>query len=133
MSHRAGIRACWAALIFLSLCSRLLLAQDNLQNSQASQNPTVTHPLLVNVTGCLKKSAETGGYYVSDQKGRTWALTSKKMDLAKYVSHTVSLSGHPSSGAKTQEGKNEKQFDLDVTELKMVSNSCRRSSADHPR
>jgi hypothetical protein len=83
--------------------------------------------------GCLKKNAATGGYYVSDQQGRTWELTSKKVDLAKQLFHVVSVSGHPSAGAaegksgqgQTQ-GGSKQQFTLDVTELEMVSDSCTR-------
>ena len=48
--------------------------------------------------------------------------------------HTVSVSGHPSSSSKMQEGKSEQSqkpegnriFTLDVTELEMVSPSCTR-------
>jgi len=134
MSHRTGIASRWAALILLGLSSMLLYAQGNPQSGQMNQNRTVTHPLLVNVTGCLKKSSQTGGYYVADQNGRTWELTSQKVDLAKHVFHTVSVSGHPSTGSKTQEGKSEQgqrpednpNFSLDVTELEMISNSCTR-------
>ena len=135
MSCRREIASRWAALVLLSLSSLWLYAQDNPQNSQPNQGRKVTNPLLVNVTGCLKKSAATGGYYVSDEQGRTWELTSKKVDLAKHIFHTVSVSGHPSSGPQTPEGKSEQgrtpeggsqRFALDVTELEMVSNSCTR-------
>ena len=123
----------WAALVFLTLSSLCLCAQDTPQNSQTKQAPRVKSGVLVNVTGCLKKNAATGGYYVSDQQG-TWELTSKKVDLAKQMFHVVSVSGHPSS-PQTQDGKSEQgqtpeganqHFALDVTELEMVSNSCTR-------
>jgi hypothetical protein len=127
MSHRLGTAFHWAALMILSLCSLLLFGQDN-------QKRTVTNPLLVNVTGCLKKNGETGGYYVTDYNGRMWTLTSKKVNLASQIFHTVSVSGHPSAGSKTQEGKSEpgqqpqgsSNLSLDVTELQMLSNSCTR-------
>jgi len=90
--------------------------------------------MLVNVAGCLKKSGTSGGYYIADQNGRTWELTSKKVDLAKQVFHTVSVSGHPSAGSTMREGESEQSqkpegnqtFTLDVTELEMVSSSCTR-------
>jgi hypothetical protein len=118
----------------LSLCAVLLFAQDNAQPSQSNQQRTVTTPLLVNVTGCLKKSGPSGGYYIADQNGRTWELTSKKVDLARHVFHTVSVSGHPSPGSKMREGTSEQSqkpegsqtFLLDVTELEMLSPSCTR-------
>ena len=134
MLHRTGIILRWAALVLLSLSSLWLWAQDNPQNSQPN-HPRVRNPLLVNVTGCLKKNAATGGYYVADQQGRTWELTSKKVDLAQHIFHVVSVSGHPSSGPQTPEGKSEQgqtpesgtqHFALDVTELEMISNSCTR-------
>ena len=134
MSHRTRITSRWTVVMLLIFCPLQFFGQDNAQNRQASQNRTVTHPLLVNVTGCLKRSSQTGGFYVADQNGRTWELTSKKVDLAKHVFHTVSVSGHPSPGSKTQEGKSEQGqkpegsqiFGLDVTELEMVSDSCTR-------
>jgi|SRR5208282_1667024 len=136
MSHRTEIGWRWAALMLLSLGSVLLLGQDNAQQpkNQMNQQRTVTTPLQVNVTGCLKKSP-TGSFYVTDQNGRTWELTSKKVDLAQHVFHTVSVSGHPSAGAKTQDGKSEQgqkpgagsqSFALDVVELEMLSPSCTR-------
>src|ERR1035438_1764344 len=106
-SHRTGYALRWVSLVLLSLVSVLLLGQDTAQHSQMNQQRTVTRPLLVNVTGCLKKNGTSGGYYITDQDGRTWELTSKKVDLAKQVFHTVSVSGHPSAGSKTQEGTSE--------------------------
>jgi hypothetical protein len=135
MSHRTRPPLRWAGLVVLSVCSLLLFGQDN-QRSQTGKNRTATTPLQINVTGCLKTSA-SGGFSVTDQNGRTWRLTSKKVDLAEHVFHTVSVSGHPSTGSsKTQEGKSEQNqnteaggsqyFGLAVTELTMVSPSCTR-------
>ena len=135
MLRRTGIFPRWAGLVFLTLSSLCLCAQDTPQNSQTKQAPSVKSGVLVNVTGCLKKNAATGGYYVSDGQGRTWELSSKKVDLSKQVFHVVSVSGHPSGGVSTAEGKGEQgqtpeganqHFALDVTELEMVSNSCTR-------
>ena len=135
MSRRSRIFSRWAGLVLLSLCSLLLYGQDTMQSSPGNQKqPRVTNPLLVNVTGCLKKDATTGGYYVTDQNGRRWELTSKKLDLARQVFHTVSVSGHPSAEFKTQAEKSEQgqqpesgqNLALDVTELEMLSNSCTR-------
>ena len=126
MPYQTGIASRLAGLVFLCLCPLLIFGQDNPQKSPTNQQRTVTTPLQVNVTGCLKKSSKTGGYYVADQNGTIWELTSKKVDLAQHVFHTVSVSGHPSTGSKTQEGKSEQQFGLDVVELEMVSPSCTR-------
>jgi hypothetical protein len=131
MLHQARFVSRWAALVLLSLSSLWLYAQS----SQPNQGPSVKSGVLVNVTGCLRKSAAMGGYYVSDEQGRTWELTSKKVGLARHIFHVVSVSGHPSVGPLAQEGKSEsgqtpeggaQHFALDVTELEMVSNSCTR-------
>lgn len=117
------------------LCWQLLFGQDNPQTGQAGPGRTVRTPLQINITGCLKKNAETGGYYVSDENGRAWELSSKKIDLAKQVYHTVSVSGHPMSTGNMTEGKSEtgqkpgggsQSLALDVVELTMISNSCTR-------
>jgi hypothetical protein len=107
MSYRAQFVSRWVGLLVVGLCSLLLFGQDNTQNSQSPPSRTVRTPLQINITGCLKKNAETGGYYVSDENGRTWELTSKKLDLAAQVFHTVNVSGHPLSGTNTPEGKSE--------------------------
>ena len=129
MSHRTGIAVRRAALGLLLFGSLVLFGQENSQNSQPNPDRTAKSGVLVNVTGCLKKTA-SGGYYVADQQGRTWDLSSKKVDLAKQLFHTVSVSGHPSSAVQPQEGKSEqgenRRLALDVTELEMVSNSCTR-------
>ena len=135
MFRRTGIVSRWAALLFLTLSSLCLCAQDTPQNSQTKQAPSVKSGVLVNVTGCLKKNAATGGYHFSDEQGRTWELTSKKVDLSQHIFHAVSVSGHPSVGPQIREGKGEpgqtpeggnQHFALDVSELEMVSNSCTR-------
>lgn len=114
----------------LTLCSLLLFGQDN---SQQAQKPKVTTPLQINVTGCLKKNA-SGGFSVADQSGRTWELTSKKIDFAKYVFNTISASGHPSTGSSdAKEGSSEQnpegggqRFRMDVMDVTVVSRSCTR-------
>jgi hypothetical protein len=136
MWHRTGFGSRLAVTVLLSLSSLWLCAQDKPASSQMKPGGSVKSNVLVNVTGCLKKSAATGGYYVSDEQGRTWELTSKKVDLSQHMFHVVSVSGHPSAGPQTPEGKSEQQgqaseggnqhFALDVTELEMVSNSCTR-------
>jgi hypothetical protein len=120
-------RPLFAALI---LCSLLLFGQDN---SQQTQKLKATAPLQIIVTGCLKKNA-SGGFSVADQSGKTWELTSKKIDLAKYVFNTISASGHPSTGlSDSKEGSNEQnpegggqRFRMDVMDLTVVSRSCTR-------
>jgi len=134
MSCRAQFAWRWVGLLAIFLCSVLLFAQENAQSKQ-TPGRTVRTPLQINITGCLKKNAETGGYYISDENGRTWELSSKKVDLSKHLFHTVSVSGHPASGTNLPEEKSDqgqkpdggtRPLSLDVVELTMVSNSCTR-------
>jgi hypothetical protein len=134
VSHRVRFALRWARLLIISLCALLVLGQDNMQSRSAAPGRTVRTPLQINVTGCLKKNAETGGFYVADENGRTWELSSKKVDLSRHIFHTVSVSGHPSA-KNMQEGKSEQgqkpesssqSLALDVVELTMISNSCTR-------
>jgi len=132
MSRQGRLASSWMLQVIV-LCPLILFGQDNAQNTQKAGGTAIRTPLQINITGCLKKNAETGGYYVSDQNGRAWELSSKKVDLASQVFHTVSVSGHPRAGAPAQEGKSEQKqgnssqrFALDVTELEMISPSCTR-------
>ncbi len=135
MSYRTQFALRWIWLALFSLCSLLLLGQDNAQKGQTAPGGTVRTPLQISITGCLKKNAETGGYYVFDKNGRTWELSSKKVDLARHVFHVVTVSGHPMSASNMPEGKSEagekpersiQPLSLDVVELTMISNSCTR-------
>lgn len=135
---RLSKSASWLApFVFLAMCPGLF-AQDNLQNSQGTTNAgktTGTHHM-INVTGCLKKGTEPNGYHITDQSGRTWELTSKSIDLSQHINHVVSVAGHEVQVPKEQEAKtspSEKSeaagnqyFDLQVSQLKMISDSCTR-------
>lgn len=124
-----------AGLTFLCLCPFLLYGQDNMQNSQTGMGKTTasTHHM-VNITGCLKKGSEAGGYYITDDSGTTWELSSKAVDLSEHVGHVVSVAGHEMPRSAAEEAKTEqseksesggsKYMDLKVAQLKMVSESC---------
>jgi len=135
MSHQAQVAVRGIGLpAALALCVLLLFGQDNAQNIQTSPGRVARTPLQINITGCLKKDAATGGYYISDENGRTWELSGKKVDLAEKVFHTVNVSGHPAPTAVAPGGKSEASqtaggkptLRLDVVELTMISNSCTR-------
>ena len=134
MSRRAQFVWGWVGLLVIGLCSLLLFGQDNAQSSQTGPSRTVRTPLQINITGCLKKNAETGGFYISDENGRAWQLSSRKVDLASHLFHTVNVSGHPGPTAMPPEGKSptgqkadsSPTLNLDVVELTVVSNSCTR-------
>ena len=96
------------------------------QSGSSMQGNTVT------ATGCLEQGQEQGGYYLTDNNGKTWELTGS--GLAKHVNHTVTVTGSEMQRPDSQESKvmsSEKSeaggsqySDLKVTDLKMVSNSC---------
>ena len=126
-----------AAIGFLALCPFLLYGQDTMQSNQSSMGQkTVSNHHMVNVTGCLKKGSEAGGYYITDENGTTWELSSKTVNLSEHVDHVVSVAGHEMPRSKDEEAKTEqseksesggnKYFELKVAQLKMVSSSCTR-------
>ena len=137
MSVFAKFSSWSAAVAFLCLCPLLVYGQDTMQNDQSGmgQKTASTHHM-INVTGCLKKGSEAGGYYITDQNGTTWELSSKIVDLSEHVNHVVSVAGHEMPRSKTDEAKTEpseksesggnKYFDLKVAQLTMVSPSCTR-------
>jgi hypothetical protein len=108
-----------------------------MQSNQSSMGQkTVSNHHMVNVTGCLKKGSEAGGYYITDENGTTWELSSKTVNLSEHVDHVVSVAGHEMPRSKDEEAKTEqseksesggnKYFELKVAQLKMVSSSCTR-------
>lgn len=86
----------------------------------------------MSATGCLQKGQESGGYYLTDENGKTWELMGS--GLAAHVGHKVTVTGTEMQGSKSHETKVEssekaeaganQHADLKVTNLKMVSESC---------
>jgi len=87
----------------------------------------------MNVTGCLQKGIEPGGFTLAGEDGTFWEL-SGKANLVEHVGHKVTISGHTLQKSKMQEDSmeaNEKKeangkeyHDLAATSVKMVSDSC---------
>ena len=132
--------AAWfISFVFLTLCPRLSAQSSSTQDPQSGAVPggVVTNPLQIAVTGCLQRGGESGGYYISDQNGTTWKLTSSTVNLAEHLSHSVMVTGKPiatpqqqgnngdGQGGKT-EGGSKPQPSLRVLTLKMLSPSCTR-------
>lgn len=86
----------------------------------------------MSATGCLQKGQENGGYYLTDENGKTWELMGS--GLAAHVGHKVTVSGTQMQGSKSHETKvdsaekaeagSKQHSDLKVTNVKMVSESC---------
>ncbi len=133
------IRLLQFCLAVLLLTGSFAMAQTVAQpNGQTVMNPpgTVTTPLQISVTGCLKKGHEAGGYFITDQNGMTWELTPGNVNLAEQVNHSVQIAGKPITPTAKQEAKmgasekseaaGNKVHDLRVVSLKMLSPSCTR-------
>jgi hypothetical protein len=92
------------------------------------------------VTGCLQKGDEPGEFSITTEDGKTWGLRSASVKLDQHLGHKVIVTGstaHESKAEKAAEKAEEKKegqvekasgkeeyADLDVTSLKMVSDSC---------
>ena len=88
----------------------------------------------LNVTGCLQKGAEAGGYFINADDGKVWELSSKTVKLGEHVGHKVTLTGsqlHQSAAvekkmaqSESSEAAGKEYADLRVTSLKMISDTC---------
>ncbi len=86
------------------------------------------------VTGCLQKGDEPGEYSITGEDGKTYGLRSKAVNLSQHLGHKVTVTGtlKPESAEKEKgeaEEHEKKQAmeagDIRVTDLKMVSDSCK--------
>jgi len=91
------------------------------------------------VTGCLAKGDSAKEFMLTGDDGSTWEVKSSKVALAEHVGHTVTATGVVSNAtahnlkedakdaAKDSGMKksNTEHGHLKVTDVKMVSNSCK--------
>jgi hypothetical protein len=98
----------------------------------AAAQEKATRGKAVTVTGCLQKGDETGEHSITTEDGKRYGLRSKIVGLAEHVGHKVSVTG--TQMREENEAKEEKEAkksgegeyaDLRVTNLKMVSDSCK--------
>lgn len=106
--------------------------------AQTNEAKKETHKNTRTVTGCVQKDGDE--YQVTAKDGSTWEVKSDRVDLAKHVGHTVTVTGAVSNaalhGAKEDTkaeakehgvGKNSTEHGrMTVTNLKMVSGSCEK-------
>jgi SH3 domain-containing YSC84-like protein 1 len=88
------------------------------------------------VTGCLQRGDDPGELSILAHDGKTWELHSTSVKMDTHLGHTVTVIGYRTHESKAQEKAeenkkgvemasiNEKYDDLDVTSLKMVSDTC---------
>src|SRR5258706_16161426 len=86
----------------------------------------------VTVTGCLQKGDEAGEYSITSEDGKRYGLRSKSVGLSKHVGHKVTVTGTQMREENEENEKKEAKesgggeyADLRVTNLKMVSDSCK--------
>jgi hypothetical protein len=92
------------------------------------------------LTGCLTKAEGAHEYKLTTENGSTWELHSKTLKLSAHTGHTVTVTGKVRAAAlheAKEKAKDEmKEHDMDkgatehghlnVTNLSMVSDSCRK-------
>jgi hypothetical protein len=91
------------------------------------------------VTGCLAKGDSAKEFVLTGNDGSTWEVRSSRVDLAEHVGHTVTATGVVSNAAMHNMKEDAKEAAKDsgmkkddsehghlkVTEVKMVSESCK--------
>jgi hypothetical protein len=119
-------------ILFVSLCP-LAVAQESA--TQEKQENKAEHKSVHTVTGCLQKGDEADEFAITGEDGKTWGLrsSSSSVKLDDHLGHKVTVTGsatHESKAEEKKEGEVEKASskeeygDLDVTSLKMVSDTC---------
>jgi hypothetical protein len=92
------------------------------------------------LTGCLSRGDSAHEYKLTTENGSTWELHSKSIRLSSHAGHTVTITGKVRNadmhGAKEKVKDEMKEHNVDknatehghlnVTNLSMVSDSCKR-------
>ena len=130
--------ATWiAAFVISGLCALLPARASCPPDRQSGVNPggTVSDPLQIAVTGCLKQEGEGGEYFVVDKNGTTWKLTPNGMKLAEHVNQNVIITGKPDANAEPRDSDNrggkaepsgKPQIRLRVLTVKTLNLKCPR-------
>jgi len=84
-------------------------------DEKAAKGQTIT------ATGCLTKDTkEKDEFMITGEDGKTWGLKSDTVKLNAHLNHKVTVTG------KVTEGEHGKEAgDVNVSDLKMVSNTCK--------
>ena len=98
------------------------LSQPSFARGKSSTGATNT------VTGCVAQGPQPNQYVIKADNGKTYELTSSKVDIAKHVGHKVTVTGSTMSMKEKSGTSNTSstmpEEHLKVRELKMVSTSC---------
>ena len=104
------------------------------------QTRKTTHKKTRTLTGCLEKGDSAGEYQLTTKAGSTWELKSDSVKLEEHVGHEVKVKGVVANaklhGMKEDTKGEMKEHGVDkgarehghltVTDLSMVSHSCRK-------
>jgi hypothetical protein len=133
MSRTITKLSLWFAIVVLTACSCILAqAQDNTMAQDKSMAKASKPPM--QVTGCVQKGDEAGGFTITGEDGKVWELHGTKVNVGEHAGHKVTVTGHVMHNTKMHEAKMEKHetqeasgkpyADFSVTSLKMVSETC---------
>jgi hypothetical protein len=134
MLHKIAKLMYWVIpVICLSLCPTVLLAQAAEPEKQEKKAATPAHTQTV--TGCLQKGDAAGEFSITGEDGKTWGLRSATVKLDQHLGHKVTVTGSKAHETKAEEktekegqvekaSSKEEYADLDVTHLKMISDTC---------
>jgi hypothetical protein len=137
MFHKIAKDSFWSvAALSISLSAIVVRAQETAAPATPAAKPMHAK---VTVTGCLRKGDSADEFAIAGEDGMTWELRSKTVKLDEHVGHTVTITGVRHQETKAEEAKEEKTEakeskeaeakeagDLRVTNLKMVSDSCKK-------
>lgn len=75
----------------------------------------------VTATGCVTQDPkEKNEYMITGEDGKTWGLKSNTVKLSQHLNHKVTVTGKVTKGGHESEAG-----DVNVSELTMVSTSCK--------
>jgi hypothetical protein len=128
----------FVSFAFALLASAVSLAQDaatppnSTASAQATQDPKPAKSPKT-VTGCLQKGDQPGEITLTAADGKIYDLRSDSVKLDEHIGHQVTATGmvtHEMKAEQKKEGDMEKASskevvrDLNVTEVKMVGETC---------
>lgn len=137
MFHKITKLSFWlVAALLISLFGMALQAQEA---AAPATSTAKAKPAAIKVTGCLQKGDAADEFAITGENGKTWELRSTSVKLVDHVGHTVTITGVRGHETKAEEAKEEKTEpkeskeaeakeagDLRVTNLDMVSESCKK-------
>jgi len=80
---------------------------------------------MVTITGCLQNGDEANEFAITGEDGKKYELTSKQVALKDHVGHKVTVTGTVRRERDESESKEGWAGQVRVSNLKMVSDSCK--------